>query len=192
MDLQEVDERIGRIEGQLAALPEEVELTAAIEHRAELTPVHEERRTERERLAREQQRLEDEVSSLRARLAREQERLESGTVTSPREIVALQAEIDMLQRRIATLEDDELEVMEHGEAVDATLAELQVGLDAADARVTAATRARDDAATAFSAELDGLRRRRAELLPGILPEVLARYERLRRSQSGTVVAPFDG
>lgn len=192
LDIQDVDERIRRVEGLLAALPEEAELTAALTEQAEVTPVYDERTAERTRLDREQQRLEDEVETVRARLAKEQQRFESGTVTSPREIMALQNEIDALARRISTLEDDELEIMETAEAVDVTLAELKVGIDAVGARVAAAMKARDESAAALAIELETLRTRRVAMVVGVEPGVLDRYEKLRKAQSGAVVAAFDG
>lgn len=192
LDLQEVDERIRRISATLKDLPQEAALATAEAERQEILPVLEERQKERARLASEQKRLDDETAGLRSKLQKEEQRLASGSVTGPREIVALQAEVESLTKRISDLEDDELEIMENAEAVEQTIAEIQVRVDTADRAVDEARRARDEAAASLSGELEDLKARREKLTPGIDPTVLARYEKLRSTQSGTVVASFDG
>ena len=62
-------------------------------------------------------------------------RLYSGTVSSPRELQAMQADIDMLHRRRSDLEDEELEVMEQREALDGELAALDAAIAALQATV---------------------------------------------------------
>lgn len=190
LELQRVDEAIARIIAQLAALPEDAAVRAAIEERDEITPIHADRTEELARLGREQARLEDEISTLRTKLAREEGRLASGSVTSPREIVNLQAELDGLTRRIGKLEDDELEIMELAEAVTATLEAVRAQLDAATVRLADATAARDAAAGSLTADRTRLDAQRAELAPTIDPAVLARYEQLRTQLGGIVVAAF--
>ena len=57
-------------------------------------------------------------------------RLYSGSIASPRELQAMQADIDMLLRRRSDLEDEELEVMEKREGLDADLAKESAKLQA--------------------------------------------------------------
>jgi len=190
LELQRVDEAIMRISAQLAALPEDAALQAAIAERDEITPIHDERAEELARLGREQARLEDEISTLRTKLARDEGRLASGSITSPREIVNMQAELDGLTRRIGKLEDDELEIMELSEAVTATLEALRAQLDAANVRLAQASEARDAAAASLIEERTRLEAQRGELAPTIDPAVVARYEQLRKQLGGIVVAAF--
>ena len=46
----------------------------------------------------------------------------SGSITSPRELQAMQTEVEQLRRHQRALEDRELELMESQEAIDAELA----------------------------------------------------------------------
>lgn len=75
----------------------------------------------RHELARGQQRLEDEISSLTDRAGHHDKTLYSGTIGNPRELQTLQDEIAALKRRISQLEDQELELMEQIEPLDAEL-----------------------------------------------------------------------
>src|SRR5262245_27819953 len=89
----------------------------------------ERRRTEvaerRDAELREERRLDDEVRGLEAKAKAEDARMYSGTVSSPRELQAMQADIDQLRRQAAEREDEELEVMVRREALDAEVAELE-------------------------------------------------------------------
>ena len=53
------------------------------------------------------------------------QKLYSGTVSSPRELQAMQADIDMLRRQRCDLEDRELEVMEARESLDGEIADAR-------------------------------------------------------------------
>ena len=70
----------------------------------------------------EERRLDDEAQALGARAADADQKLYSGTVSSPRELQAMQADIDMLKRQRCDLEDRELEVMEQRESLDGEIA----------------------------------------------------------------------
>src|SRR5262245_47409809 len=96
--------------------------------------------TRRGELSRSQQRLEDEIASLGERANQAEKQLYSGAVTNPRELQALQDDVASIRRRVGQLEDEELEVMELTEPVDAELAELtgeRERLDAERARIEA-------------------------------------------------------
>ena len=66
----------------------------------------------------EERRIDDEAQAVGERADEVNKRLYSGTVSSPRELQAMQADIDMLHRRRSDLEDEELEIMEQREALD--------------------------------------------------------------------------
>jgi uncharacterized protein len=190
LDLQRIDEALTRIAKTLKELPEDVAVKTAVAEREELVPVHQESSEEFARLQREQQRLEDEIATLRTKLTRDQDRLASGTVTSPREIVNLQAEIDAIGKHISSLEDDELEVMELSEAVGKTLATIQSSLSVIDERIADLKRQRDQAAAALTADQTRLQNERAEKVGLVLPDVAARYDKLRAQIGGIVVAEY--
>jgi predicted nucleic acid-binding Zn-ribbon protein len=122
--------------------------------------------------------LDDEVESVRARADRDNDRLTSGAVPA-KEAQGLQQELDSLARRQATFEDQELELMERRETVDATVRQTQSELDAVRADVDAATTRRDDAVADIDDELGRLAERRTELVAAVPMQVLAIYDRLR-------------
>lgn len=191
LELQRVDDAIAKLDARLRALPEDAAVKAAEDERAEVLPIHQDREAEIARLQREQGRLEDEISTLRTKLQRDRDRLASGSVTSPREIVNVQAEIDGIERRISKLEDDELEIMELAEAVGVTLDTVRAQLAQVDSRLEEATAARAQASETFTAERARLAEERSALAPTVLPEVLERYEQLRTRLGGIVVARFE-
>src|SRR5689334_20798438 len=98
LDLQELDTHLEQLHHRKQHLPQRAELrsiggaVAAIDQRIE--PVKQ-RRTE---LGIHERRLEDEATTLDAKAQSEDKRLYSGKVTSPRELQAIQEEIDSLRR----------------------------------------------------------------------------------------------
>src|SRR6476646_9127576 len=80
-------------------------------------------------VSRDVKRLEDEAASAAAKVGEVEASMYSGSITSPRELQAMQGEVEQLRRHQRALEDRELELMEGQEAIDAELAALarQVG-----------------------------------------------------------------
>ena len=118
------DIRVVQLARRLDTLPERSQLSAAARQMAAVdtqVAAVDERRGE---LNRSQQRLEDEIASLNERATQAEKRLYSGAVSNPRELEALQADVASIRRRIGQLEDDELEIMELSEPIDAQRAEL--------------------------------------------------------------------
>ena len=119
-------------------------------------------------------------------------RLYSGAVSNPRELEALQADAASLRRRIGQLEDDELEIMEVSEPVDAQRAEL--GVDGTPVR------RRDRAAHRRPDRRRGRDRRRARGGPpragqeavDVPAELWAEYDRLRLRLDGVAIAQLVG
>ncbi len=96
----------------MAALQQLAKERAAVDR--ELVAVE----TEVSDLQREQKKADADVEQVRARRTRDQERLDGGRVSTPKELEGLQHEIVSLDRRIADLEDAELEVMERLETAE--------------------------------------------------------------------------
>lgn len=163
--LQEVEVEVSAIGGRL---------TAAEQHHHELS--------------REQKRLEDQISVLQAKATSVDKAMYGGTVSNVRELQAMGDEVKSLQRRVSQLEDQELEIMERIEPVEAEMAQL--GKDRADmAEQTERLRAQ---VTVHEAEIDAdLERTQAdrEVAAAEIPdELLAEYDRLRRQLGGIGVA----
>lgn len=143
-------------------------------------------------LNRSQQRLEDEVASLRMRAAQADKQLYSGTTNNPRELQALQDDIDSIRRRIAKVEDDELEVMEATEPVDAERAVLVARRDRHDEQAQALRVEVAEAEAAIAAELAEVREQREIAAKAVPEDLWPEYDRLRASLGGIAIARLVG
>ena len=144
-----------------------------------------------EELAGEIRRREAEVAANEARAAALEATLDSGTGGSPRDLAAMADEVQSIRRRVHTLEDALLDLLEEAETTAATASELHRVRDERSAAVAGAT----EAAAAADAELDAeeaaLVPQRAALREGIPADLLATYDRLRSRLGGVAVAPLE-
>jgi uncharacterized protein len=171
------------VRGQLAALEEQV---AAVDARiAEVDG----RRAE---LGKAQQRLEDEVASLQDKAALADKQLYSGTTNNPRELQALQDDIASIRRRITKLEDDELEVMEATEPVEAQRAELVAERDRLDQDAARLRAELAEAEAEIEAELRDVGQRREAAAAEVPEELWPEYDRLRAQLGGVAIARLAG
>lgn len=192
LELQREDSAIKRLRERRATLPEAARLAELNAALAELDADLGIARGQRDDAAREQARLEGEVELLEQKIAREEGRLFAGSVSNPKELGALQAEVEMLKRRKNGLEDVLLEVMERREQAVETVERLDAE------RVTVSAEAESLAATVaeITAEIDeelrlhgGARERVSGTLPGPL---LTLYDRLREQKGGIGAAELVG
>jgi uncharacterized protein len=189
--VQEHDTKIDQLEHRRRTLPERTELDGVMTELAALDTAAAELQSRHGELARGQQRIDDEVVTLRAKAEQSNATMYGGTVTNPRQLEALQDEIASLQRRISQLEDQEIELMEQSEPVEAELAritERRATLDetAMDLRARIA-----EAETSIDDELDHIRTERTSIADGVEPELLAEYQSIR-SRLGIGIARLVG
>jgi predicted nucleic acid-binding Zn-ribbon protein len=190
--VQERDILLDQLRHRRDALPERAELTTRA---ADLRTQEAARADVRERhrvVLAEERRIDDEAQAVGERAADVDQRMYSGTVTSPRELQAMQADVEMLRRRRSDLEDEELEVMEQREALDTELAALDGSIDAlwtavADlqSRITAAEQE-------ISGEIEREEQERAILAKPIAESLLRDYERRRTQNRGAGAARLVG
>ncbi|MCW2747749.1 MAG: hypothetical protein JWP10_891 [Nocardioidaceae bacterium] len=95
----------------------------------------------------------------------------------------MQREIVALERRIATLEDEELEVMEALDEAQTALASVVAELDAVAASLEETQAAYDKSVGVIDAQVSNETRERAFLVPSIPVDLLALYEKLRAQYS---------
>ena len=143
-------------------------------------------------LSRGQQRLEDEIASLNERAAQAEKRLYSGAVSNPRELQALQDDVASIRRRIGQLEDQELEIMELSEPIDAQRAELGVERERLEAETERLTVDLTVAEAEIAAELEAVRSERDKEAAGVPAELWAEYDRLRLRLDGVAIARLVG
>lgn len=182
-----VDSRLDQLTHRLKNLPELATLTELGRRESDLKTRHGHTEIEVEDLGREQRKADADVEQVKARLARDRQRLDAGVVTDPKQIQAIQHEIETLHRRISDLEDAELEVMERHEQAQSRLDGLAAELDQVEADTTEQSRARDEATAKIAeqrASADAERDRLAAELPS---DLLALYDRLRGQLDGVGV-----
>lgn len=139
-------------------------------------------------LAREQKKADGEVELVRARRVRDQQRMDSGQITSPKDLESMQHEIVALDRRISTLEDEELEVMEQLESAQSELDRILGDLSETDTALAQAQTARDEAVTVIDAEARDAVSERAEIAQKVPDTLIALYDKLRAQQGGVGAA----
>jgi len=192
LTLQTHDSAADRLRHRRATLPERTELETHRAAHAELEARRVEVTGQRDAELREEKRLDDEVRGLEAKAKAEDTRMYSGTVSSPRELQAMQADIDQLRRQAAEREDEELEVMVRREALDAEVAEVEAAQAALLAEMATLQAAIETQEREIDAELAVEEAARAALVPNIPDGTLRLYEQIRANNRGVGAARLVG
>ncbi len=190
--VQEHDTAADRLRHRRATLPELAELAAVETSLVDVETALADASGRLATVAREQRRLEDELAATEGRIADLERRLYSGVVTVPRELQAMQADLESLRRRRSALEDEVLDTMAAREPVDAEVAALEserARLDEEGARLRGVVA---EVQAGIDAELVGEEARRAEAATGLPADLTALYERLRARHGGIGAAPLVG
>jgi predicted nucleic acid-binding Zn-ribbon protein len=190
--VQERDIALDQLRHRRDAMPERAELIARL---AELRQKEAERAEIGERhraVLAEERRIDDEAQAVGERADEVNKRLYSGSTTSPRELQAMQADIDMLHRRRSDLEDEELEVMEQREVLDAEVAALDTSIAALKETAGQLSRTIVDAEAEIDEEIERESVVRSELAAPIAESLLRDYERRRAQNRGAGAARLVG
>ncbi len=190
--VQDLDTHLRQLDHRDANLPQRAELADAEAALAVVRVEIEAAEAERHGLQKELKKIEDEVASVEEKVAHVESQLYGGGSSDPGLLQDLQTDLDSLKRRISSLEDDELEIMEQIEPVDARLAELGDRRAALDDQAMTVTKALAEAEAVIGDERTGVLAQRAAATEGVAPEALARYESVRNSFGGTAVAALEG
>lgn len=138
-------------------------------------------------LSRAASKAEGDTATVRARLDRNNARLASGQ-GSAKDLQAMSQENTNLDRRIGVLEEAELEVMEQLEEARSAQAELAATRDGLVAELDRATEQRDAAQADLDDDAARVRPHRDALAAQLPADLLASYERKRRSSGGVGAA----
>lgn len=187
LDVQDADTRIAQARHRRANLPVLAELAEITGRAEDLERARELARIEASDLRREVTKAEDDVRAVRSRAERDTERLNSGQGT-PKDLQALQAELELLAKRQADLEDIQLEVMERLEAAEQRVAQADEQATALRAQAAELEARRDAEWAAIDAELEELAAARKAAAEGLDADLLALYERLRAANGGVGAA----
>jgi len=190
--VQDRDTALDQLRHRREAMPERAELEArAAELNKKVTERAEVGERHRVVLA-DERRIDDEAQAVGERADDVNKRLYSGSVSSPRELQAMQADIDMLHRRRSDLEDEELEVMEQREALDAELATLDAAIATLQAKVAELRATISRSEGEIDDEIAHETSARADLAKPIAESLLRDYERRRVQNRGAGAAKLVG
>jgi predicted nucleic acid-binding Zn-ribbon protein len=128
------------------------------------------------------------VEAVKSRRTRDRDRLDRGLITNPKDMERMQHELESLERRISSLEDDELEVMEKLEEEQRHLDELDALVAETDEKRAALTVVRDERLAAIDADLAQVEADRGPAVDGLPADLLALYEKLRAQKGGVGAA----
>lgn len=181
LEIEAKQQALAKVEGQLGerealiaasqALDEAIEQLASLEKR--------------------QRDLEWQVEDLGVKIASEEEKLYGGRVRSPKELEALQQDVEGLKLHRSRLEDELLDIMTRAEALGDQVDVQRKELASLEAEW------RDDQArlqreqTGLLQALEVLGTKREALVAQIRPEDVGVYEHLRRMRPGAVVASVE-
>lgn len=182
LDVAELDSRAAQLRHQRAHLPELAEIASLEAERTEIVDQVRDARIVVDDLTAEQAKADREVEQVRARRERDRSRMDSGQITNPKDLERMQHELVSLERRITTLEDAELGVMEALEQAQQVLDALGIRAEDVDARLAELVAARDEKRAVIDASLEEVSAARGPATDGMPEDLMALYERLREQK----------
>jgi len=186
--VQSVDNTLSQLSHRKKTLPQLAEIAAVRSTRAQLDGRRVELETQVSDLSSHQRRLDADVEQVRARRTRNQQRLDSGAVGSPKDLANLQHELVALDRRISTLEDEELDYMEQVEQAQGELDEITAQLADLDRKLGELADVRDTAVGEIDAAAADSVAERQRLAGGLPDALLTLYEKVRAQHGGVGAA----
>jgi predicted nucleic acid-binding Zn-ribbon protein len=190
--LQERDGALDRLLHRHQTLPERDALARAETDARALDQRLATIRAERDGVAREEQKLDDEARALAEKAVEVEAKMYSGEISSPRELQAMQSDVESLRRHQRGVENRELELMEAREPLDATLSELDEHRLVLEGELERIRRTLAEAEAVILAEMQDERAARDAIAAGIEERLVKEYERCRALAHGVGVARLVG
>jgi predicted nucleic acid-binding Zn-ribbon protein len=184
LEVQSKDSTLARLEHRRRSLPEHERIAALTAQANELSGQQIEAETEVGDLERAQKKFDSEVELVRQRRVRDEDRMSSGAITNPKDLASLQHELGALDRRISTLEDEELEIMEQLEEAQARLIDVTKDVERVRSDLERETAARDAALAEIDSEIATVTAARDDLASGLPADLTALYDKVRGQHSG--------
>jgi predicted nucleic acid-binding Zn-ribbon protein len=192
LEVQDHDTTIDQLRHRRSSLPEQAELMSVESRLSGLESRAAEIQGVRDELGARQATLEEQIEGARARRSELERRMFGGQVSAARDLQAMDDEVKHLARRISDLEDREIEIMEELEPIDTDLEAVSTERDALRAdrvRLQSTIAAAVEGIDTGIVTENAARAAAAALVPA---DLLARYERLRRTLGGTGAARLVG
>ena len=182
LDVQELDSRALQLRHQRKALPALADIATLEKERVGIVDQQRDARIVVDDLTVEQKRADADVEQVKARRQRDRERMDAGLVTNPKDLERLQSELVSLERRISTLEDAELEVMEKVEEAQQVHDALEIRVADLDGTLAELIRARDEAWAGIDTALAEVEAERVRAVEGMPEDLMKLYDRLRETK----------
>jgi hypothetical protein len=184
--LQQIDSRLKQVTSRLSIVQ------SALESNAEMKTATQDLEDAKSTLHLEESALKNaefESANQRIKLEVVESNLYSGRVKNPKELQDLQKEIAALKRNLASLEDDQLEIMLKVETCSQALESSQKEFNRVQGKVISENASLATEFTNLKKEADNLNAQRLTILPAIDQATLKLYDSLRKKYSGLAVSP---
>lgn len=192
LELQKVENGIRRSEKRLDELPEQAALDETLETSDKLKATQDQLRVDRDMVDSKIRSLEGELDMLQQRREKEQTRMYGGEISSPRELQAIRAEIDNVEERIETHEEELLGRMEEREEMTGQMTKLEDRRAQLEVEKEELTAKRDDAAKSILAELGELKARHDQVVQQVPDDLLQRFEKAKERHGAVALGALEG
>ena len=173
---------------QLNTIPEAARIRELAGRRTTLENAVRDLRIEVDDLVREQKRADADVEQVKTRRERDQGMIDAGQVKDPKALERMLGELESLHRRINSLEDVELEVMERLETAQTSLDQRTAEVAALDGDEAEVRQAFDQKSGDLQTELASVQAERKTSVSGMPDDLMALYEKLRAQKGGVGAA----
>lgn len=183
--LAEIDRKTGQVTLQLSRIPQAAELEKVQADRREAVRCLGQSTLRLSDVEREISSFETDIARVRDREAHDRELLKSGTVPA-KQLVEIEHELETLKLRQTTLEDQEIELLERKEALDAELAQNQSTIDGLDKNISQLEEVVAHAAAGLQQDITQLEVSRGDVTTQLPEDLVALYERIKAESSVAV------
>lgn len=192
LELQQIENSIRRLEKRLDELPEQAALDEVIATSEKLKATQDQLRVDRDMVDSKIRSLEGELDLLQERRQKEQTRMYGGEISNPRELQAIRAEIDSVEERVETNEEELLARMEEREEMTGQMGKLEDRRAELEVEQEELTAKRDEAAKGILAELGELRARHDQVVAQVPDELLRRFETAKDRHGAVALGALEG
>ena len=183
-----LDAKADQLHHQRETLPEIAQLRDQEAARRELDDRRRDAQIAVDDLTAEQAKVDADVEQVKVRRKRDRDRMDQGLISNPKDLQRMQGELESLERRITSLEDDELEVMARLEDAQINLDDLVAQTAEVDNQIATLTTYRDARFTDIDADLGTAASSRGPVAEQIPADLMALYDKLRASKGGVAVS----
>ena len=191
LELQKVDASVDKLLADRSSLPELAARAQARREARKAAQASEESTTRMRSLDRDLSRTEDELQMADQKLREQERRLFAGRM-SARETEHMQAEVESLRRKVASMEDELLELLDLREGMQEEERLLAERADVTSEVEQSLSARIAESRGVIDVSLARYRERRDDIVGSIEPRLLKLYARLRERRGGIVVGETSG